>query len=227
MSGDPARDRSSGEGVVSLHVKEAGGRWYGLACVGEQLVATAASSTRARTLAHLRRSLRAGIAHRVADERPEFVERTLALLAELEAGREEGKAFSLATDSLGEPLAAVLRAAAAIPLGYVASYGDVGKAAGVEARDVGKIMATNPLYPLVPCHRVVGADLALVGYAGSTGEAALARKLARLVKEARGFEAEREVMVDGRPLWVYPVERAIARAGRARAESERQRKLFE
>ena len=227
MSGRPAGDRSSSEGMVSLHVKEAGGRWYGLACVGESLVATAASATRARTLAHLRRSLPAGVAHRLAEERPEFVERTLALLADLEAGREEGKAFSLASDSLGEPLAAVLRVAAAIPLGYVASYGDVGKAAGAEARDVGKIMATNPLYPLVPCHRVVGADLALVGYAGSTGQAALERKLARLVKEARGFETEREVVVDGRPLRVYPVERAIARAGKARAGTSHQLRLFE
>ena len=89
--------------------------------------------------------------------------------SELEAGREEHKSFSLAAEYVGEPLAGVLKVAAAIPLGYVTSYGNIAKASGAEARDVGKVMASNPLYPIVPCHRVVGADLSLVGYAGSKG----------------------------------------------------------
>ncbi|HEX9188289.1 MAG TPA: MGMT family protein, partial [Vicinamibacteria bacterium] len=85
----------------------------------------------------------------------------------------------------------------------------------------------NPLYPIVPCHRVVGADLALVGYFGSKRETALQSKLARLEKEARGFSAERDVVVAGRPMRVYPVEWAVAHAGKARAEAGRQLRLFE
>jgi methylated-DNA-[protein]-cysteine S-methyltransferase len=213
--------------MVVLHAREVAGKWYGVACAGEGLVATAVSPTRAKTLASLRRSLPAGVAHRVADEdRSDSVEKTMALLVELEAGHEEHKSFSLATEYVGEPLAGVLKVAAAIPLGYVTSYGNIANAAGAEARDVGQVMASNPLYPIVPCHRVVGADLALVGYAGSTGKAALRAKLARLSKEARGFKAEQDVLVDGRALRVYPVERAIANAEKHGVGKDRQRRLF-
>jgi len=214
--------------TVVFHTREVAGKWFGVACADERLAATAVSSTRARTLDYLRRSLPPGVAHRLAGEdRSDFAEKTIALLVELEAGREEHKSFSLATEYVGEPLAGVLKVAAAIPLGYVTSYGNIAKAADAEARDVGKIMASNPLYPIVPCHRVVGADLSLVGYAGSKGKAALHAKLARLSKEARGFTAEQDVLVEGRPLRVYPVEWAIASARKHGQGEDRQRSLFE
>ncbi len=88
-------------------------------------------------------------------------------------------------------------------------------------------MARNPLYPIVPCHRVVGADLSLVGYAGSTATAALQAKLARLVREARGFTAEKQVHCEGGLLRVYPAERAIARAKASGPGEDRQGKLFD
>lgn len=79
----------------------------------------------------------------------------------------------------------------------------------------------------MPCHRVVGADLSLVGYFGSKAPQALRAKLDRLSKEARGFKAEQDVEVEGRALRVYPVEWAIARAqGHGQADN-RQRSLFE
>jgi methylated-DNA-[protein]-cysteine S-methyltransferase len=213
--------------MVVLHAKEVAGKWYGVACAGEGLVATAVGSTRGRTLGSLRRSLRPGVAHRVAEEdRSGFVEKTVALLVELEAGLEDHKGFSLATEYVGEALARVLTVAAAIPLGYVTSYGNIAKASDAEARDVGQVMAANPLYPIVPCHRVVGADLSLVGYAGSKARAALRAKLARLSSEARGFREERDVLVDGRPLRVFPVERAIAHAEKHGAGEDRQLTLF-
>ena len=214
--------------MVTVHTREVAGRWFGVACAGEGLVATAVGSTRARMLDHLRRSLPPGVAYRVADEdRSDFVEKTIALVVELEGGHEEHKSFSLATECVGEALAGVLKVAAAIPLGYVTSYGNIAKASGAQARDVGKIMASNPLYPIVPCHRVVGADLSLVGYAGSRGQAALRAKLARLSREARGFKTEQDVLVEGRPLRVYPVEWAIAHARKHGRVDDRQRSLFE
>ena len=214
--------------TVVLHAREVAGRWFGVARVAEGLVATAASSTRASTLGHLLRSLPPGAAHRVADDdRSELVEKTIALLVDLEAGHEEHKDYSLATEFLGEALVGVLRVAAAIPLGYVTSYGNIAKASGTEARDVGRIMASNPLYPIVPCHRVVGADLSLVGYSGSRGEAALRAKLTRLTRETRGFKAEQDVDVEGRPLRVYPVEWVIAKAAEREADRDRQRTLFD
>jgi O-6-methylguanine DNA methyltransferase len=213
--------------MVVLHTREVAGRWFGVACAGEGLVATAVTSTRAKTLDHLRRSLRAGVAHLVAaGDVSDIAEKTIDLLVELEAGHEEHKAFALATEYVGEPLAGVLKVAAAIPLGYVTSYGNIAKASDTEARAVGRIMASNPLYPIVPCHRVVGSDLSLVGYSGSKGPAAHANKLARLSKEVRGFRAEQDVLVSDRVLRVYPVEWAIANAKKQAVATERQQPLF-
>lgn len=218
---------ASERGLAVLHAKEVAGRWFGVAHADDGLVATAVGVTRAGTLAYLRRSLPNGVAHRVGDEDGSgFVERTIALLAELEAGRTgHDEAFSL-SGCVGGSTAAVLRAAAAIPRGYVTSYGEIARVSGTDARDVGQVMASNPLYPIVPCHRVVGADLSLVGYMGSRGGNALQAKLDRLAGEASGAAAPREVLVEGQPLRCYPVEWAIARAGKRGSGDGRQGTLF-
>jgi methylated-DNA-[protein]-cysteine S-methyltransferase len=56
-----------------------------------------------------------------------------------------------------------------IPYGETASYGDVARRLGYEpviSRAVGVANASNPLPIVVPCHRVVGSDGSLTGYAG-------------------------------------------------------------
>lgn len=55
-----------------------------------------------------------------------------------------------------------------IPYGEVRSYGDIAKAVGnpKASRAVGMANNRNPLAIVVPCHRVVGANGKLVGYAG-------------------------------------------------------------
>jgi hypothetical protein len=72
-------------------------------------------------------------------------------------------------------------------------------------------MAGNPLYPLVPCHRVVGSDYSLVGYRGATSGPDLRDKLERLRFEARGFREEVELPGTG-GLRVFPVEWVLAKA---------------
>jgi methylated-DNA-[protein]-cysteine S-methyltransferase len=56
----------------------------------------------------------------------------------------------------------------AIPRGETLSYGQVAARAGSPraARAVGQVMATNPVPPLVPCHRVLASGGALGGYGG-------------------------------------------------------------
>jgi methylated-DNA-[protein]-cysteine S-methyltransferase len=52
------------------------------------------------------------------------------------------------------------------PFGVTVTYGDLGQRAGVDdPRDVGVMMARNPLPLVVPCHRVVASD-GLGGYGG-------------------------------------------------------------
>jgi methylated-DNA-[protein]-cysteine S-methyltransferase len=77
----------------------------------------------------------------------------------------------------------VLEGLAAVGYGRTVSYGKLAAAVGLgpgEARRVGGAMARNPVAIVVPCHRVVGADGSLTGYAGG-----LERKRALLDLEGR------------------------------------------
>lgn len=62
----------------------------------------------------------------------------------------------------------VWRALREIPFGRTASYGEIARRVGRErgARAVGAANHDNPLGIVVPCHRVIGADGRLTGYAG-------------------------------------------------------------
>jgi methylated-DNA-[protein]-cysteine S-methyltransferase len=57
---------------------------------------------------------------------------------------------------------------AAIPYGTVASYGEIARRVGrpTASRAIGAANRTNPIAVVVPCHRVIGADGSLTGYAG-------------------------------------------------------------
>ncbi len=67
-----------------------------------------------------------------------------------------------------------------IPAGHTLSYGALGTRIGRPAafRAVGAAVGRNPISIVVPCHRVVGADGSLTGYAGG-----LERKTALLKLE--------------------------------------------
>ena len=53
-----------------------------------------------------------------------------------------------------------------IPAGKVTTYGHIAKALKTKAyRAVGNAMNRNPYAPKVPCHRVVGSNGSLTGYA--------------------------------------------------------------
>ena len=53
-----------------------------------------------------------------------------------------------------------------IHYGVLATYADLAKDIGGAARSTGSACAVNPLLILVPCHRVVGSNGLLMGYAG-------------------------------------------------------------
>lgn len=55
-----------------------------------------------------------------------------------------------------------------IPYGETISYGELARRIGrpTASRAVGAANGRNPLAIVVPCHRVIGADGALVGYGG-------------------------------------------------------------
>ena len=54
-----------------------------------------------------------------------------------------------------------------IPYGSVVSYGALARELGCASpRAVGQAVGRNPISLLIPCHRVLGADGGLTGYAG-------------------------------------------------------------
>ncbi len=90
-------------------------------------------------------------------------------IAELEtyfAGRL--RAFSLPLDlrDAGAFDAAVWTAAGQIPYGETVSYGELAAMSGYPraARAVGGSMSRCPLFPVVPCHRVIHADGSIRGW---------------------------------------------------------------
>jgi methylated-DNA-[protein]-cysteine S-methyltransferase len=82
----------------------------------------------------------------------------------------EGKRADLAGvidwDSVGGFRRAVLEETLRIPAGETRTYGWLAEKVGRPraARAVGRVMATNPLPIVVPCHRVIGSDGSLRGY---------------------------------------------------------------
>jgi methylated-DNA-[protein]-cysteine S-methyltransferase len=115
---------------------------------------------------------------------PERADDTLLLAAAAQlaayfAGDTSG--FDMPLDLRGTPFqVAVWRALLAIGRGQTCRYADVARAVGSPAalRAVGAATGRNPISIVVPCHRVIGSDGALTGYAGG-----LPRKRALLALE--------------------------------------------
>jgi len=88
---------------------------------------------------------------------------------------------SLPLDLHGTPFQrAVWQALLELPAGQTSTYAAIATQAGSPAgvRAAGAAIGRNPVSVLVPCHRVVGADGSLTGYAGG-----LERKRALLLHE--------------------------------------------
>ena len=80
------------------------------------------------------------------------------------------RAFELDVDLRGAPPFAqqVLDELARVPYGQTTTYGSLAARVGTPraARAVGMVMNRNPIPIVLPCHRVVGANGSLTGYAG-------------------------------------------------------------
>ena len=98
--------------------------------------------------------------------------------------------FELATTVAGEEFQRrVWELIDRIPYGQTTTYGEMAQELGdpVLAREVGAAVGRNPLSIVLPCHRVVGKDGKLTGYAGG-----LERKRFLLELEGAGERVEAE-----------------------------------
>lgn len=114
-------------------------------------------------------SLRTGAAQVSAYEPPEDKALLDALenqIAEYATGRR--KAFDLPVQFAGTAFqSAVWNALTTIPYGETRTYGQIAAQIGRPSavRAVGAACGKNPILLLVPCHRVIGADGSLTGFA--------------------------------------------------------------
>lgn len=111
-----------------------------------------------------------------------LIVRTRKQLNEYFAGKR--KDFDLAVDPAGTTFQrGVWRALQKIPYGATTHYGALAQRIGQPSasRAVGAANGRNPISIVIPCHRVIGANGDLTGYAGG-----LARKDALLRLEAGG-----------------------------------------
>lgn len=102
-------------------------------------------------------------------------------LAEYFAGRRRRFTVKLAPE--GTPFQrSVWKAIAGVGFGRTIAYAELARRAGRpgSARAAGAATGRNPIGIIVPCHRIVGSNGALTGYAGG-----LAKKRALLKLEAR------------------------------------------
>lgn len=102
---------------------------------------------------------------------------------------------------------AVWSALLRIGCGRLSSYGELAAAVGrpAAARAVGAAVGRNPISIVIPCHRVLGSDGSLTGYAGG-----LARKQALLALE-RQPQQQRPTPETRRP----PLRAAVASGTKA------------
>ena len=101
------------------------------------------------------------------------------------------KRFELLLGPNGTPFQrAVWNAIAQVPWGETLTYAELASRAGRpgSARAAGAATGRNPLSIIVPCHRIVGSDGSLTGYAGGLDRKqkllALERPLFALARQA-------------------------------------------
>lgn len=187
--------------VIGVYTKHVGGVWFGVACDGQRVFGTAFAQSKQKTLKKLSNSIPLNCSFQVSPEPTVFAETVLASVRNVYDGNSAAQSFPLATAHLSAYTRRVLETTSLIPIGYVTSYGSISKAVGGSARAVGRVMASNPFAPIVPCHRVVSSDCTLGGYGGG-----LKTKLELLIREKRGYTYPREIPLDDKNLQVFPIE---------------------
>lgn len=187
--------------MIGVYTKNVGGVWFGVACAEQRVFGTAFRHNEQEALKKLLSSIPLNVPFQVFTEPTSFAETVLAAVKNVYDGKSALHSFSLATEHLSTYTQKVLETTALIPTGYVTSYGALAKTAGGSPRAVGRVMASNPFAPIIPCHRVVSSDFTLGGYGGG-----LNTKLELLIREKRGYPSPREIRLGDKKLQVFPVE---------------------
>lgn len=107
----------------------------------------------------------------------ELAKRTAAWLRAYFAGEHPTADLPLAADGTAFQQR-VWQACREVPYGETRSYGELARRIGCgSARAVGGALGKNPIWLLIPCHRIVGSGGDLTGYAGGLDKKAALLRL--------------------------------------------------
>jgi len=191
--------------MIYIYRQKIDGLWYAAAIEDDRVFATSFVSDEQTVLKQVLASLPYNASFQVVDGQSQLSEKVLSTLRAMVAGESVSLHFKLEMAHLPEYSRRVLGFLSKVPVGYVTTYGALAKAAGGGPRAVGRVMATNPFAPLIPCHRVVRSDFSIGGYGGEVIGQGVKVKRMILQREDKGFKEPTKIKVGDSVLSVFPV----------------------
>jgi len=186
--------------MIDLYVQKVEDLWCGAALESDKIFTTTFAFSEKNAFESLLKELPYNMDFQAAQKRNALADEIVRAIKAVYDGRDFSFSFRFAMEHLSEYYQRVLKLTSLIPTGYVTIYSALAKAAGGSPRSVGRVMATNPFAPLVPCHRVVTTNMTLGGYGGG-----LKTKWNILQKENRNYSEVIEAEIDGKPLKLIPI----------------------
>jgi methylated-DNA-[protein]-cysteine S-methyltransferase len=186
--------------LIHIYCRDIDDMWFATAIKNERIIATTFTPNENDALKHLLNSLPYEIPFQMAEKPTQFSNKVLSTLKSIFDGKNASSEFRLEMKHLSGYAQKVLRCVSLVSVGYVTTYGEVAKVIDSSPRAVGRVMATNPFPPLVPCHRVVRSDFTLGGFEGG-----IAMKWAILQRENRGYQKGMKIKVNGKSLSLFPI----------------------
>lgn len=186
--------------MIHIYYEETDKMWFAAAIQDEKIIATTFTTTENDALKYLLKDMPYNAPFKVAEKPTQFSKKVLSAMESIFNGKKASLQFELEMKHLSDYAQKVLKCVSLVPVGYVTTYGAVANAVGGSPRAVGRVMATNPFPPLVPCHRVVRSDFTLGGFGGGS-----ALKWEMLQRENRGYQEGKKIMVNGKNLSLFPI----------------------
>jgi methylated-DNA-[protein]-cysteine S-methyltransferase len=178
--------------------------WCAAAMKDDKILAASWSSNEQTILKQMLESVPADEPFQVAEKPSPLAEKVLKTVRLMIEGKDVALNFKYEMAHLPKYTQRVLGFLTQVPVGYVTTYGALAKVAGGGARAVGNVMASNPLAPLIPCHRVVRSNYTIGGYGGEVVGPGISMKLTLLQRENRRYKEPTKIKVDGTSLQLFP-----------------------
>jgi O-6-methylguanine DNA methyltransferase len=186
--------------MIDLYTKNLDELWCGVALNESEIVATTFAFDEKKVLSSLLSELPYGLTFQEAQKNCSLADRVMQIMKITFDGKDMSFSFKFYLNHLSGYSQQVLKLTSLIPTGYVTNYGSLAKVAGGSPRSVGRVMATNPFAPIIPCHRIVAADMTLGGYGGG-----LKLKREILERENRNYNEVVEAKINDEILRLFPI----------------------